>query len=131
MKTVCSVRDTLEQALEVLENWMEVCPQEVDNDDHIVIAALKEAIKNQGEPVAVVADDYDNMAELLRQLPAGTKLYTSAPEISLTNLPEGWQLVPEIPTKEMVAAALTQDDGFRMGSWYAMLSAAPKHDKTI
>jgi hypothetical protein len=57
-----------------------VCVTRQDEEGQILSVIAESTIKQQGGPVAVVADDYDNMAELLRQLPAGTKLYTSAPK---------------------------------------------------
>ena len=112
------MNNVLEQALEALEeshalnvNWVSVAEPEmlshlseyrvVIKMGEEAIASLKEAIKTQGEPVAEVVSRHSDdscysrngatiiEAELLVDLPVGTKLYTSAPTI-----PEGWQLVP-------------------------------------
>jgi hypothetical protein len=47
--------------------------------------------------------------------------------LSPTTVPEGWQLVPIEPTKDMLKAALCVElDAFGVNSYKAMLSAAPK-----
>lgn len=137
MKTV------LEMALEALESMQE------EKRDYMVrnnlgdptletnyklavsaIAALKEAIKNQGDPVAIahprnrtfyVTANPRQLEKLGFSLEDSIEipLYTSAPTI-----PEGWQLVPIEPTPEMLEAAgghIFED------TYEAMLSAAPKY----
>lgn len=41
------------------------------------------------------------------------------------SIPEGWVMVPEEPTDEMVQLAIDMNDGFRNG-YKAMIAAAPK-----
>jgi hypothetical protein len=124
MKTV------LEQALEALENCTYNGPKM-----SAAIAALKEVIAKQGEPVAVVNVQGGGKNPVVswlhpEGLSAGShKLYTSAPTI-----PEGWQLVPkELPHK--IVLDLWRDGHVEPAfTWTAtlnklskaMLSAAPK-----
>jgi hypothetical protein len=123
MKTV------LEQALEALENmaaWLEI-----DDAPHSktlqAIAALKEAIKNQGEPVGEVVSL--DSAGLYDELPIGTLLYTPA-----ATIPGGWQLVPKELPLEIVRDLWRDGHHDPSFTWTAtlnklseaMLSAAPK-----
>lgn len=135
--------NVLEQALEALESLQE------EKRDYMVrnnlgdptketnyklsvtaIAALKEAIAKQGEPVAIVKHQVGGVAvHILGDLKPGDLLYTSAPTI-----PEGWRLVPIEPTPEMINAACDcqdadPEDGCESETYHgykAMLSAAPK-----
>lgn len=90
----------LEQALEALKDYVDFSREvDVGGGDVVIatcesrvsavaaIAALKEAIKNQGEPVAeVVAGNFGNRLTWATEgaqvdTPVGTMLYTSAPTI--------------------------------------------------
>lgn len=154
-----------------INEGLTVTPVELNSNPDL--AALKEAIKNQGEPVGYVrkyalehlkntqahtvidaAPRTDDDVALFVSSPEkryqcigvvdangdiypgqpdpGTQIYvalnadvdTSAPETSLTSLPEGWQLVPKEPTPEMYATC----DNERLAQiyWRKLLSAAPK-----
>lgn len=107
-------------------------------------AALKEAIKQKGAPVAWIATDFDGHADVgLTKEQAKARageycnefipLYTSAPTI-----PEGCQLVPKVMTSNMIEAFhdtvtfhieygedvyVDNDEAV----YKAMLSAAPEH----
>lgn len=85
------------------------------------------APKQQGEPVAEVVDG--NLGPRLvwlypdLRVPAGTKLYREA----APRVPEGWQLVPKEPTKEMKEAyksATVNFDNLTNNAYRAMLAAA-------
>jgi hypothetical protein len=103
MKTV------LEQALEALEAMIDYIPDNTVQGDwdaglaFNAIAALKEAIKQQGEPVATVmrnkagqifmARPDGNAFDMYKYI--GQSLYTSAPTI-----PEGWREFIEAVSKQ-------------------------------
>jgi hypothetical protein len=129
-------KQTMEQALEALQEYIDKSIATVDARQQalIAIAALKEAIKQQGGPVIWITEGH------LREVSNGNilncycapekdrfadvPLYTSAPTI-----PEGWQLVPIEPTPEM-EEALRRAAGYHPRTVYAdLLSAAPKGDK--
>ena len=93
------------------------------------LAALKQS---QGKPMAMEAiyaawhgagvdiagGDWNRFAKML------PPLYTSAP-----TSPEGWQIVPIEPTKEMIDAARDQHEGEKylpVSLYKSMLAAAPK-----
>jgi len=128
--------NVLEMALEALEIVWE---------NHPAIDALKEAIKQQGEPVGEVVNsgaswDQIVLVKFSGVRPAlGTKLYTSAPTMLTAqapcDIPEGWQLVPIEPTPEMLVDgrdadfewSVSDDDRNGLSVIYkAMLSAAPE-----
>lgn len=128
----------LEMALEALEYHREQTRAIPKSD--AAIAALKEAIKTQGEPGAWLirgwrgyednATDSGLTAELAKSQGATVTplyTYTSAPTI-----PEGWQLVPKHPTPKMIHEGLMSRLCPVTGSesaasiYKAMLSAAPK-----
>ena len=105
----------LEMALEALEYHREQTRAIPKSD--VAIAALKEAIKNQSEPVGVIETE-DNRERRcgpvvwlsnINALPNGTKLYTSTPTI-----PAGWQQVTHANAPkygERVIALTTDADG--------------------
>ena len=108
------------------------------------IAALKEVIKQQGEPVAWRWSESNGARWFDWRTDWGYHeaakkhgclieyAYTSAPTI-----PEGWQLVPKEPTQKMLETAYLriESEGVHTTPWMrgtiykAMLSAAPKGDK--
>lgn len=93
-------------------------------------------LAQKGEPVAVVVENtigveivWVNPPPAIRP-PVGTKLYT-APQPPA--LPDGWQLVPKEPTREMknaggrykIHCAVTGEQKTVGGYYRAMLAAAP------
>ena len=94
------------------------------------IAALKEAIKQQGEPVAWIKPEWLNGSYRGALSPVTTypqvdyvPLYTTTPTI-----PEGWQLVPIEPTKtQLRCGQLGITTTFAKAIYKAMLSVAPKY----
>lgn len=103
----------------------------------LLLAALKEAIKQPGEPVGyLLQGHYEGLhyftkskvdAERLAKTDSTvvvTPLYTSAPTI-----PEGWRLVPEEATPEMLnaAGASVHPAGYWRTAYKAMLAAAPTY----
>ena len=106
------------------------------------IAALKEAVKTQGEPVAFIhrtkRQDHLSFFNSLDTISAHeTYLETVAlcPCTSAPTIPEGWQLVPIEPTPKMIhegqMSRLCPVTGSESAAaiYKAMLSAAPKGDK--
>lgn len=97
---------------------------------HAVI--LKEAIKQQGEPVAWIRFRSDGcydgplmdsqMESVRKTSGAWTPLYTSAPTI-----PEGWQLVPKEPTTKMLESLYSGMNTSVGTKWDLMLSDAPEY----
>jgi hypothetical protein len=126
--------NVLEQALEALEKYVSAYNDYWERGMDILepvgenaIAALKEAIAQQSEPVAVYRYEPATLTYgvewLIKDaLPDRTELFTSAPTI-----PEGWQLVPKEPTFEMFVAGDPYMEGLSsLGeAWEAMLSASP------
>jgi hypothetical protein len=103
------------------------------NDVPAEVDAAITALKQQGEPVALVS--YSAFKGYVcswipgSKVKAGDSLYTSAPTI-----PEGMVLVPKEPTDAMQAAGCEVDcpqDGAPTpySVWQAMLSAAPKGEQ--
>jgi hypothetical protein len=85
MKTV------LEQALELAETIEKYAPAGHEHAAVMVaIAALKEAIAKQGEPVLWVDPETGDTSYIRPLRPTYVPLYTSAPTI-----PEGYDLVPK------------------------------------
>jgi hypothetical protein len=127
-------RNLLEQALEALKSSEKYLPA---GHEHaavmIAIAALKEAIAKQSEPVVywngkgsiIPAEDISYLPNWDDYYPI--PLYTSAPTI-----PEGWQLVPKEPTPTQVRCGqLGVTTTCAIAVYKAMLSAAPTHDGTL
>jgi hypothetical protein len=122
--------NVLEQALEALEASEKYLPAGHEHAAVVVaIAALKVAIKQQGEPVVWYADCIDGLGNKSRQyynnpgeLGLRHPLYTSAPTI-----PEGMRLVPKEPTEAMLEAGYFTDHAANRGVYKAMLSAAPEY----
>lgn len=123
----------LEMALEALKYHREQTRAIPKSD--AAIAALKEAIKNQGEPAYWLSakGDLFSSRELAEQFGATEPylpLYTSTPTI-----PEGWQLVPVAPTPKMIhegqMSRLCPVTGSESAAaiYKAMLSAAPKGEQ--
>lgn len=97
------------------------------------VAKYKEAIAQQGEPVAIMDYKSPYMENCIRwtvthRPPDGTKLYTSAPSI-----PEGWQLMPTTLRANMYRAAVDVWSENRYfgdnlkAAYKAMLSAVPSY----
>lgn len=129
---------TLRQAAEQIIAWYAEGPRPTGDD---VVDTLREALDQpEQEPVAyrtvnnVGAYVYHSADRLPNEYGLrGEALYLHpAPTI-----PEGWQLVPNEPTMEMVAAgndyaASTVNSGSRptiAGYYTAMLAAVPKQEK--
>lgn len=95
------------------------------------IAALGDAIKMQGVPVAWWNNKYSPpMFSITKGAPGmgaeGEPLFTQAPTV-----PEGWQLVPITPTNEMTLAAVQASLSHKgqingVPQYKAMLTAAAK-----
>ena len=144
------MNNVLAQALEALLGLQRAGRKQGFNDGYesemnlaeSAIAALKEAIKQQGEPVGVFGGKRytpENTTEFwgnlyLDDVTAGDLLYTSAPsipegwiEFRPAPIPEGWQLVPKEPTVEMIRFAGKCVPKSPAAQYRAMLSAAPEH----
>ncbi len=136
--------NVLELALEALNSLF---PSMLDGENVCklrteAIAALKEAIKQQGEPVAwltydncgrpMLWIDYQEAALYCDEDDTPQPIYTSAPTI-----PEGYVLVPDDLLVRVSASlgAFTSDEGWRqvdmdnMDNLDAILSAAPKGEQ--
>lgn len=100
-------------------------------------AALLEADKAGGEPVAVVEVSVPHLRSIIVKAvtgatipPEGTLLYTRPPEARQP--PDGWVLVPVEPTPGMLYEGVNAAGATKSGNawcpnvWSAMLSAAPK-----
>lgn len=106
-------KQVMERALDALESWMNLAidlsssdnscnpPIDLDADDLAVIAALKEAIKQAGDPVGETCalagsnGGFTMAAFDAKTVPVGTKLYTYA-----TIIPEGWREFVERVSKQ-------------------------------
>jgi hypothetical protein len=137
MKTV------LEQELEALEIYVDgsIATNESRQDAITALAALKEAIKQQGEPFGYVEPWQPGFVKAIgcclcdiERNPVGKNtlpVYTSAPtmlsEQAPCDIPEGWQLVPKEPTPTQVRCGqLGVTTTCAIAIYKAMLSAAPK-----
>ena len=140
--------NAMKMALEALKTYREFVKLhglKFGNGDE-AIAALTEAIKQQGEPVAWRITTHDGIVWIgahPSSLPnhKSEPLYTSAPtipegwiEFRPAPIPEGCQIVPKEPTPEMMRATLGWYDGGKtygeqavISSYKAMLSAAPEY----
>jgi hypothetical protein len=170
--------EALKLSLEALENLLEqyycntVAGKDCDQA-HDAITAIKQALltatplaapvqqsRSDVEPVAtklqtqqfncfhVSAEDFQR----LKELPVGTKLYTTPPadeiqrlsalvraqqitieKLEAAHVPEGWKMVPMTPTQEMLAVCdedvgskIIDGAAFAGAVWAALLAAAPE-----
>ena len=90
-----------------------------------VKAALKEAIKQQGEPVAWSTPNPKTVNDFSFY---ATKVYTEPLYTSAQTIPEGWKLVPVEPTATQIRCGqLGVTTTCAISIYQAMLSAAPEY----
>ena len=123
-------KQAMELALEALELHGQQYPHMVKGYCIDAIAALKEAIKQQGEPVGVtypcyVCGEGDSVRVRWfdgKRPPAEVMLYTSAPTI-----PQGWRLMKIEPTDKMLES-IYRSSTYHPRTIYAdLLAAAPEY----
>lgn len=85
-------------------------------------------------PLDSMKDDFwmtEEDATRLSKLPYGTTLYLAAPPTPTQAIPDGWQLVPKEPTKEMLRS-MRRQRGYEMQEqrmYSEAIAAAPQPDE--